>query len=231
MPNLMSNDKFLERIAESFLIFLEKGSRSSEKLEPLHGSIASDLNKRLGNDYIVKALGFEDSKKAIIQGRYLNKKVDITILDKQNNPIAGIGLKFVMQNYAQNSNNYFENMLGETANIRSNGFLYFQILIIPRKLPYYNRDGIFQKWEIFGGHYVKKYEVLSGDDPELLLHSPSKTLLYIIDIPEVSRTISNNSKNFHIKNSDCTELSFNNGVVLNNYEEFIQKVVYRILSI
>ena len=34
-----------------------------------------------------------------------------------------------MQNYSQNSVNYFENMLGETANIRSNNKTYIEKII------------------------------------------------------------------------------------------------------
>jgi hypothetical protein len=45
-----------------------------------------------------------------------------------------------MQNYSQNSNNYFENMLGETANIRSSNIPYFQIFIIPDEIPYYKKE-------------------------------------------------------------------------------------------
>ncbi|WP_434337424.1 hypothetical protein V2P72_01835 [Mesomycoplasma hyopneumoniae] len=74
--------------------------------------------------------------------RYYDKKVDIGI-EYKNEIISGIGLKFVVQNYLQNSINYFENMLGETGNIRSqNDKLYFQILII------LNRFLIFLKIEL-----------------------------------------------------------------------------------
>lgn len=55
---------------------------------------------------------------------------------KNRKVAAGIGVKFVMQNYFQNSNNYFENILGETAHIRSKRIPYFQIFIIPDILPH-----------------------------------------------------------------------------------------------
>lgn len=67
---------------------------------------------------------FFNGKEMKLDGRYIDKVVDITIL-KNSKPIAGIGVKFVMQNYSQNSNNYFENMLGETANIRCANIPYF----------------------------------------------------------------------------------------------------------
>ena len=136
----MDNKEFLKVVGESFKKFLETGSRSNEKLKILHGAIAKDLRQRLGTGFSVCSLGIGDSKEMKLEGRYIEKAVDITIL-RNENPIAGIGVKFVMQNYSQNSNNYFENMLGETANIRCANIPYFQIFIIPDKLPYYKNDG------------------------------------------------------------------------------------------
>lgn len=178
----MNNTQFLECITQSFLKFLDTGSRSNEKLKILHGAIAKDLLERLrlkDNSYQIKSLGFSDNKEGKIKGRYIDKNVDITIY-KDDEPIAGIGVKFVMQNYAQNSNNYFENMLGETANIRSNKIPYFQIFIIPEKLPYYKQGGIFDKWESFNEHHLKKYKVLSKDNEDNFLHTPNKMLLYVL---------------------------------------------------
>jgi hypothetical protein len=117
-------------------------SRSTAKLKPLHGAIAQDIANRLGNNYIVKSQGYGDDKEASIKGRYVDKMVDITIKDRSTrHDVAGIAVKFVMQNYSQNSNNYFENMLGETANIRTANCPYFQIFIILDKLPYYKNSG------------------------------------------------------------------------------------------
>ena len=99
--------------------------------------------KRLGNKYVVKSLGFQDGREAKILGRYMNKNVDITI-KKDGKAVAGIAIKFVMSNYSQNSNNYFENMLGETANIRANKIPYFQIFCYTRGSPYYKKMGKFQ---------------------------------------------------------------------------------------
>ena len=103
----MNNTEFLEQITASFKKFLCTGSRSNEKLKILHGAIASDLYERLGKRFTVHSLGIGDGKEDKIQGRYINKAVDITISDRKK-AIAGIGVKFVMQNYSQNSNNYFE---------------------------------------------------------------------------------------------------------------------------
>lgn len=182
----MDNHEFLAVVGDSFKKFLETGSRSNEKLKILHGAIAKDLKKRLGNEYWVQSLGVGDGKEMKIDGRYIDKAVDITIL-KKDKPIAGIGVKFVMQNYSQNSNNYFENMLGETANIRCANIPYFQIFIIPDKLPYYKNDGTFQKWEEFSSHNSAKYLTLSKDDIQTSIHTPTKTLLFVIHLPEIKK--------------------------------------------
>ncbi|MDO4896602.1 MAG: hypothetical protein Q3971_04495 [Moraxella sp.] len=238
----MNNQQFLKTITLSFIKFLETHSRSNEKLKILHRAIAHDLSNRLGENYKIKSLGYDEQNESKIQGRYINKNVDITILSN-NQPIAGIGVKFVMQNYAQ-ANNYFENMLGETANIRSNNIPYFQIFIIPSQLPYYKNTGEFSKWEYFNENHFKKYQILSYDNNEYWLHSPNKTLIYIIDLPIIQAFNLHNkndyinhylklhsAQNLIIKNStkfDHTSLGSN--VILNDYEAFMKKTVYRILS-
>ena len=139
----MDNQEFLKVISNSFRAFLETGSRSNEKLKILHGAISRDLLQRLGAEYKISSLGISNGKEGNIEGRYIDKKVDITIIHRTQT-VAGVGVKFVMQNYSQNSNNYFENMLGETANIRCSNIPYFQIFIIPEKLPYYKKMGNFR---------------------------------------------------------------------------------------
>lgn len=181
----MNNQQFLDVLKHTYIAFLNTNSRSNAKLKILHGAIADDLSQRLNNTYQIKSLGYGSCAEHKIQGRYINKTVDITIL-KDNKPIAGIGVKFVMQNYAQNANNYFENMLGETANIRSNQIPYFQIFIIPNQLPYYKNNGDFSKWEKFNNAHFNKYALLSFDNTEHWAHTPNKTLLYTIDLPPMT---------------------------------------------
>lgn len=238
----MNNSAFLNCIFRSFKKFLETSSRSNQKLKVLHGAIAADLAVKLGQDYTIKSLGFLKGKEGKIQGRYINKSVDITIL-KENIEIAGIAIKFVMQNYSQNSNNYFENMLGETVNIRANNIPYFQILIIPDEIPYYKKDkGEIQKWENFTLHNVDKYRTLSEDLVENSIQTPIKTLLYVIKLPTIdnkSEVVSRGTyKNHYLSLPDFEVLAtetnfgaFSANVIFNDYEEFIRKTVYRILSV
>ena len=230
----MDNQEFLTVVGNSFKKFLETGSRSNEKLKILHGAIANDLQNRLGKGYSIQSLGIGNGKEMKIDGRYIDKAVDITIL-KNAIPIAGIGVKFVMQNYSQNSNNYFENMLGETANIRCANIPYFQIFIIPDKLPYYRSDGTFQKWEEFTTHNSEKYLTLSKDDIQTSIHTPTKTLLFVIRLPDIERNISDKDdyinyyehcNNFRVCKSPIQYGTFSSAVVHNDYEDFAEKLVH-----
>ncbi len=235
---MLTNNNFLYIIKASFKDFLESGtSRSTAKLKKLHGAIAQDLHNRLGNSYQIWAQGYSFNKEANINGRYMSKKVDITI-KKENKTIAGIAVKFVMQNYSQNSNNYFENMLGETANIRCNHYPYFQIFIILDKLPYYNKDGEIRKWELFTQHNISKYEALSNDDTETYYHTPNKTLIFVIHIPDNENLKTKKEYLSFYKETDFNiELSKNrynnlgNAVILNDYETFINKVFHTIMAL
>lgn len=233
----MTNQDFLQIITCSFKTFLKTGSRSNEKLKILHGAIAKDLQDKLGDKYQISSLGFGDGKESSIKGRYIDKMVDITI-HKDGKAVAGIGVKFVMQNYAQNSNNYFENMLGETANIRSKNIPYFQIFIVPDKMPYYNNDGAIQKWEEFNVHNAEKYIVLSTDNIELMAHTPTKTLLFVIHLPEVPSDIIEKSDykaffegidGMKVVESNNSYGDFSNSVIYNDYEDFIEKVSHYLL--
>jgi hypothetical protein len=234
----MNNIEFLNKVKGSFYKYLETDPRSNEKLKILHGAIASDLQRRLGIQYKVHSLGFGDGKEVEMTGRYMGKKVDIGI-EKDHKLVGAIALKFIMSNYSQNSNNYFESMLGETANIRCVGKPYFQIVIIPSKVPYYNKEGEITKIETITEHNLSKYIKLSSDNIEIYLHTPNKTLIYLIDMPEVPRTVKNkqqyidyykNHNIFMVQESE-EPYGFGDGIVYNDYEEFINKVVHSILSI
>lgn len=235
----MENNDFLKIIAESFKVFLDSGSRSNKKLKVLHGNIAKHISNTLGDIYQIQSLGFESGKEGKIQGKYINKNVDILVL-KDEKPVIGIGLKFIMQNYSQNSNNYFENMLGETANIRSNNIPYFQIFIIPEVLPYFKSDGDIKNWETFTDNNIAKYLILSMDNLETSLHTPNKTLIYVIKMPLDKQKIKNKKEylsyykkmdNLNIEISGNKYGKFGNNVIINDYDKFIEKLIYRIKSI
>lgn len=233
----MNNTDFLQAVAKSFREFVNSGtSRSTAKLKPLHGAIATDIADRLGNDYEICSQGYGDDKEADIRGRYIDKKVDITIRHR-GEAIAGIGVKFVMQNYSQNSNNYFENMLGETANIRCSGSPYFQVFIILDRLPYYNSEKQIKKWETFSEHNAAKYSILSNDNAGRYLHTPDKTLIYVVHIPRNDDLSNKDEYMAYYKThlvmtlAQNRGLDFGKGVILNDYETFVGKLYHRIMSL
>ena len=236
----MNNKQFLQLVANSFTRFLETSPRSNEKLKVLHGKIAADLSDNLGEQYSIKSLGLGKGKEGKLNGRYMDKTVDI-LISKGEDDLAGIGVKFVMNNYSQNSNNYFENMLGETANLRANRKKYFQILIIPEEMPYYDNRGNIQKWEKITKHNIDKYIALSNDDTDIFLHTPIKTLLFIVKFNQCDHDTIINRKSYNnyylreeyksIKVSSAITGDFGEAIVLNNYEDFINKVSYYLKSI
>ena len=206
----------------------------------MHGTIAKDIEDKLGDEYKIKSLGL-GGKEGKLDGRYMEKTVDI-LISKNGNDLVGIGVKFVMNNYSQNSNNYFENMLGETANIRTNNKDYFQILILPDEMPYYNNKGIIIKWEKLTAHNIDKYIALSKDNTGIFFHTPVKTLLFIIKFPNCDHntiTTKTKYKRYYLNQipDSPIELStninseFGNTIILNNYEMFIEKITHCIKSI
>ena len=236
---MLTNEQFLGVIKESFETYLRiDTSRSTAKLKTLHGHIASDVAELFGDDYTVLSQGYGKDKEGSIQGRYYPKNVDITVC-KDGKPVAGYAVKFVMRNYSQNSNNYFEGMLGETANIRSNGIPYFHIFIIFDQVPYYDRDGLFKKYDILSAHNLDKYIALSMDNPAYYQHTPDKTLVAVLHLKEKSHLYKfANSKDYAeyylsvindedlLSYSDKIEDRFEDSVVLNDYEKFIKKTFY-----
>lgn len=236
----MNNNEFLGVLKEAFLVYLRTNARSNEKLKVLHGAISGDIYTRLDDcRYNVSSLGYGIGKEKTIDGRYVDKAVDITI-SMQNVAIAGIAVKFVMSNYSQNSNNYFENMLGETANIRSARIPYFQIFIIFDKLPYFDKSGRIAKWEHISEHNLEKYIKLSNDNIDSFMHTPNKTLVFIVHIESATDTalLTNmeDYRNVYLHNDFDLSLSslrvnFGRTIIYNDYDEFAAKAVHAIKSI
>ncbi|WP_051622789.1 hypothetical protein [Mycoplasmopsis primatum] len=240
------NNELLEVLKESFHLYITGGARSNQKLKPLHGKIATDFEKILNsldnhksNIYRCFSLNAQNGKEKVIKGRYIDKVVDITV-QKNDKIIAGISVEFVMSNFKQNKNNYFENMLGETANIRSNNYSYYQIFITPDVMPYYTYSGIIKKWEKISVDDLHKYIVLSSDNSNKFFHTPDKIYLGLIHLPIPNVKLYSDyqkyfEKNFNF-NISYSKLDFpldkcGNILIYNDYEEFVNKVSHHILSL
>ncbi len=156
---------FLSAIKDTFYAYNKYGARSNRKLIPIHTWFAKEIVSELGDDYSSMSLGAD--KEYEIEGKYYPKTLDITIFSKTR-PIVALSFKFVTSNYAQNSNNYFENLLGETANIRRSGVGFVHFLVLRGHTPYYdkaagNKRGELKRTEILSEHHIKKYIKLFKD--------------------------------------------------------------------
>ncbi|MEF3279424.1 MAG: hypothetical protein K6357_00420 [Elusimicrobiota bacterium] len=174
-------EEFLNAIKDSFYAYNEYGARSNKKLISIHSWFAKKIVSRLKSNYSVRSLGDEGEYE--IEGKYYPKTLDITIFSNRN-PIVTLSFKFVTSNYAQNSNNYFENLLGETANIRRIGVGFVHFLVLRGHTPYYdkasgNKRGKLKRTEILSEHHIKKYIKLFRDLD--FPHKPDVLGMAIID--------------------------------------------------
>lgn len=239
---MRDNKQFLEVIRASFKDYLSvNSSRSTAKLKRLHGAIANDLQELFGNQYQIQSQGFGDDREGCIQGRYYPKNVDI-LIRKDGKPTAGYAIKFITRNYAQNSVNYFENMLGETANIRTNAIPYFQIFILFEKIPHYKAGGAFAKYDVVTEHNLEKYIALSKDDPNIFYHTPDKTLVLLIRLKEKTPDTFRTSKEYAdyylsiindkklLAYSKRIDDKFDDSVILNDYADFLERTYHLVLG-
>lgn len=255
----MNNNDFL-KILKTVAALGVDDARGTSKLAILHGAIANDLQKRLDNEspdkFFVYAKGRSEikndkvNKEQKVKGRYYAKNVDITVRvgPKENDPVvAGFELKFPMSSFNKNSNNQFENLLGNVANLRSTlkSPLYFLIIIMPTHVPVYNNGKgglsgrVIKSMEHIGKTQLKKYGILSSDDPKVMLHTPTGQLFYNLDLPDITfntgiTTNAEYSQLFKAGNltlhdpSDVAE--FSEGAIINDYERFIERVKHAILA-
>ena len=177
--------RFLFAIQNAYdLMLKDGGTRSNERIKILHGWVQDELRGYLGSDYDINGLtNKKDSREEVVEGWYYPKKVDISV--KRDGKVLGVvSFKFVNSNYRQNSNNYFENQMGETANLRMNDIVFGNILCVTDPIPYKKRDGKVDQFERIRGKDIEKYSKLEKD--HVHLHSPDVQALIVIRL-EVSQ--------------------------------------------
>lgn len=185
-----SQTNFLKAVQASFKMYQKYGARSNKKLFPLHNEIAKTLKDIWGPDFDYNFLGI-DSKELKVHGKYYDKDVDITV-SKSDIPVFCLGVKFVTSNYKQNANNYFENMMGETANIQSVGNVpYAQLIVFRRETPYYKKNNANKpsKIELINDKDIQKYLNLVFDSAQA--HRPNMLGILIVDINSKTGIVTN----------------------------------------
>jgi hypothetical protein len=179
---MYNEQEFIESIKQSFAKYKKHGARSTQKLIPLHKYITDVLKYIWGTDYVYSFMG-EGTKEAKVEGKYYPKDVDVAVT-KNEEVIFCLGIKFITSNYKQNANNYFENMMGETANIQSNKIPYAHLIVMRHKTPYYKKNDSItpNKIEIINEKDIQKYLNLIYDTPQA--HRPDELCIFLVDINE-----------------------------------------------
>lgn len=157
--------QFLQAISSSLRAYTAHGSRSNKKLIPIHRWLAKTIQAHLGRAYSVHGLGA--GGEVSMEGKYYPKTLDIAIL-KNDRVVTTVSFKFVTSNYKQNSNNYFENMLGESANIKRANVGFAHFLVLRGHTPYLNKNkgnlrGDVEKIEKLSEKNLAKYLKLFCD--------------------------------------------------------------------
>ncbi|MDD5528017.1 MAG: hypothetical protein PHO56_03535 [Patescibacteria group bacterium] len=215
---------FLDAINLSFIAYNKKGgARSPKKLIPIHKFLSEEISDRIGKNFIIKSLGIGDGKEARFEGKYYPKRLDVAIF-KKGKIIATVSFKFVTSNYKQNANNYFEEMMGETANIRRQNVGFAHFLVLRGYTPYYlknkyNLRGKKKNDEVISEKYLQKYIKLFKDMD--FPHKPDLLGICLLDFDKNKKAKLVNLDDFDFSNE--TKKLLQNDFSLNN---FLDKVVH-----
>ena len=139
----------------------------------LHSYIKDLCQSYLGIDYEVIC---QDSKEYKANGIFSLKNLDIAIL-KNNEPVGAIEVKAIRQSYNKNANNYFENMIGETANLRLAGIKVCQVILLPDIVW----DSSKLEYQTNGDTQLLKYKKLMDLDITQSIR-PNKLLLWYVSV-------------------------------------------------
>ena len=147
-----------------------------------------------------------NGKEVKINGEFSSKRVDIFISRKGNYNIVKetkkkvqvylespnlsfiFSVKFITSNYKQNSNNYFENLIGECVNLKLKGFKFGHLLFFKYPLPYFDKEGKITNFEeIKEEDILKYYKLFQNKNKEF---SPNFLFLGIYEnVVEIARNL------------------------------------------
>jgi len=175
-------DRFILAVRESYTAYSEYGARSNQKLRPLHQWVADEMQRMLGDGYALQSLRKDDEGgEDTVAGKYYDKTVDVSIAKGDAAPMAIVSIKFITSNFKQNANNYFEHLMGETANLRRGGILFGHLMVLPTVVPYLKRGGAIASEERISNRHLQKYVKLGqdGDYP----HRPDAIGIGLVSLP------------------------------------------------
>ena len=179
-PNTVGQ-RFLAAMQESYRMVLRHGVRSNEKTKVLHGWVQDELRLELGDDYDFVGQSPENVREAAVSGMYYDKNVDV-LVSRDGQGLGIISIKFVISNYWQNSINYFEQQVGETANLRRRNIVYGNLFCVTNPIPYKSRSGGIVRSERIRDHDIQRYSRLRADYEHI--HAPDEMAIGIVDLDD-----------------------------------------------
>ncbi len=172
-------DRFLAAMQESYRMVQLHGTRSNQKTRVLHGWVQNELGRELGVDYTFTGQSPESTREANVGGMYYGKDVDV-LITRDEQALGVISIKFVISNYWQNSVNYFEQQIGETANLRRRNIVYGNLFCVTNPIPYKNRAGEITRRETIRDHDIQRYSRLRADHEHI--HAPDEMAIGIVSL-------------------------------------------------
>ena len=179
MQSTAIEQRFLGAMQQSYQKVLDHGTRSNEKTKVLHGWVQEEMARELGNDYTFVGQTPMDSTEANVSGMYYDKDVDVLII-RNEHELGVISIKFVISNYWQNAINYFEQQIGETANLRRKNVVYGNLFCVTNPIPYKKRSGEISRLERIRERDIQRYGKLRADHEHA--HAPDEMALGIVDL-------------------------------------------------
>ncbi len=164
-------NNFLKELKKIYVKSYESknATRSTERIKMLHGYIMNELK-----DDSIKIMSnnqSEENKEYKLNGVLGDKNLDIALFDQYGNFYSSIAVKFVFSNYKQNANNYFEQMVAESLNIKLSNAKIYQLIILRQNIPYF-KSGKTKLWNIehiTDEYLIKKYRrYLEIEDIDLI---------------------------------------------------------------
>ncbi len=104
-------------------------TRSNRILIPIHSAIAKIISENTS----YKVISLPDSEYQF-KSDIGSKKIDIAIVDEEDNLKGAIMFKAIRSEYNKNANNYYESMKGESSLFLDNDIPVYQIIFIPTQV-------------------------------------------------------------------------------------------------
>lgn len=223
--NKMSKNFIKYGIENSLHQVYKYGRRSPHRVKYIHYWIRNYVQNKLGDDYKCYShnpLNKNDDKEIKVNGKFYAKNSDITICNNKDKILGVISVKFILSNYKQNANNYFESMIGECYNLQANKVKYGHIMICPYKIPYYDISSNVKKIETIKNEDIIKYTELNNSD---IKYKPNMLSFNILKFNTEDGTIPNpdlfvkmgEKKQIEISNSINDKCKFLSNKEIKNY--------------